>query len=243
MNATKPRTPFDDMPNDLDFGAPAQPVNMAKAAKPRFVNVAQQRAHNRQLAAARKVRKAQQSEHAFAEAAPEAWAWIVANANGFEFAASMREAVQRWGGLTEGQLAAVQRCIDRNKARAAEQQRKPAASASLTRLHTVMQKHAKFYAGKLTLSRRNADQLVWIKHADAEKVIGKIDGAALTLWQRPGIDLDYVRAMLAEFEADPLGAAKRFGKLSGRCCSCGRDLTNDGSIDAGIGPICAGKFE
>lgn len=36
--------------------------------------------------------------------------------------------------------------------------------------------------------------------------------------------------------------AKAFGALYGTCCNCGRTLTNEESIAAGIGPICAGKF-
>lgn len=36
--------------------------------------------------------------------------------------------------------------------------------------------------------------------------------------------------------------AKEFGALYGTCCVCGRTLTNEESIEAGIGPICAGKF-
>lgn len=39
-----------------------------------------------------------------------------------------------------------------------------------------------------------------------------------------------------------LEQAKRFGALYGTCCECGRTLTNEESIAAGIGPICAGKF-
>lgn len=35
--------------------------------------------------------------------------------------------------------------------------------------------------------------------------------------------------------------AAEFGKLYGVCCICGRTLTNEESIAAGIGPICAGK--
>jgi hypothetical protein len=35
--------------------------------------------------------------------------------------------------------------------------------------------------------------------------------------------------------------AAEFGKLYGICCICGRTLTNEESIEAGIGPICAGK--
>lgn len=39
-----------------------------------------------------------------------------------------------------------------------------------------------------------------------------------------------------------LEEAKAFGALYGTCCSCGRTLTDEGSIEAGIGPICAKKF-
>lgn len=39
-----------------------------------------------------------------------------------------------------------------------------------------------------------------------------------------------------------LAEAKAFGALYGTCCACGRTLTNEDSIAAGIGPICAGKF-
>lgn len=36
--------------------------------------------------------------------------------------------------------------------------------------------------------------------------------------------------------------AKAFGKIYGFCVRCGRTLTDEGSIEAGIGPICAGKW-
>ncbi len=39
-----------------------------------------------------------------------------------------------------------------------------------------------------------------------------------------------------------LEEAKEFGALYGTCCVCGRTLTNEASIEAGIGPICASKF-
>jgi hypothetical protein len=32
--------------------------------------------------------------------------------------------------------------------------------------------------------------------------------------------------------------AKEFGALYGTCCVCGRLLTNEVSIEAGIGPVC-----
>jgi hypothetical protein len=39
-----------------------------------------------------------------------------------------------------------------------------------------------------------------------------------------------------------LEEAKAFGALYGTCCCCGRTLTNEESIENGIGPICAGKW-
>lgn len=36
-------------------------------------------------------------------------------------------------------------------------------------------------------------------------------------------------------------AAKRYGKELGRCSCCNRTLTDPASIEAGIGPVCAGK--
>lgn len=40
-----------------------------------------------------------------------------------------------------------------------------------------------------------------------------------------------------------LDQAKEFGVLYGTCCRCGRTLTDEASIAAGIGPVCASYFE
>ena len=108
-------------------------------------------------------------------------------------------------------------------------------------LYTVLQKHTKFYAGDLTLTRRNQDTLCWVIWKG--QCVGKIDnGFAALFTAKLGADHATVRALLVEFNANPLAAAVKYGRLSGLCCSCGRDLTNEGSIEAGIGPVCAGRF-
>ncbi len=53
---------------------------------------------------------------------------------------------------------------------------------------------------------------------------------------------DDVKAVLLEAASDPLTAAVRYGKETGSCSCCGRDLTNPQSIELGIGPICREKF-
>lgn len=47
---------------------------------------------------------------------------------------------------------------------------------------------------------------------------------------------------LAKAEKLTLELAKQYGKLYGMCVICGRTLTNEESITAGIGPICSGKL-
>lgn len=56
---------------------------------------------------------------------------------------------------------------------------------------------------------------------------------------------EYVGAAARRLPADakplPLEEAKRFGKMTGTCCVCARRLDNPESVDAGIGPVCAGR--
>lgn len=49
-------------------------------------------------------------------------------------------------------------------------------------------------------------------------------------------------AQLQAVEERGLEAVKEISALTGHCCVCNRLLTNETSIEEGIGPICAGKF-
>jgi hypothetical protein len=53
---------------------------------------------------------------------------------------------------------------------------------------------------------------------------------------------DTVKETILGAAADPLTAAIRYGKVSGSCSCCGRELTVKESIERGIGPVCATKF-
>lgn len=48
---------------------------------------------------------------------------------------------------------------------------------------------------------------------------------------------------LSESTLMTLEQAKEFGKLYGMCCVCGATLTDERSIEAGIGPVCAGRSQ
>jgi len=118
------------------------------------------------------------------------------------------------------------------------------ATLALPKLFDLMQRLSKLTIGPITIARKNQDTLCWIKHEDAEKVVGRLNGehGSLTLWQRLGVDNGDLLTALLDIERDPQAAAVLHGKASGRCSVCSRDLTDPESIERGIGPICAGKF-
>jgi hypothetical protein len=120
----------------------------------------------------------------------------------------------------------------------------PPPSLPVSSLFAVMQKHSTFYVDPLRIHRKNQDSLCWVLWD--EKIVGKIENGTAHLWSarcnQAGIGVESIISRLKEFEADPLGAAMKYGKLAGRCCSCGRDLTDPESIERGIGPVCATKF-
>jgi hypothetical protein len=56
------------------------------------------------------------------------------------------------------------------------------------------------------------------------------------------IGSDAAKEPLANIAEDPREAAIRYGRQTGSCACCGRELTNKASIELGIGPICAEKW-
>lgn len=52
-------------------------------------------------------------------------------------------------------------------------------------------------------------------------------------------EIGEVEALLKAFSKDPGKAAKEYGDSTGRCCFCGSELTDERSLAAGFGPVCA----
>jgi len=47
---------------------------------------------------------------------------------------------------------------------------------------------------------------------------------------------------LEAFAADPAGVAAVYGRKTGSCCFCSRELTDGRSIEVGYGPVCADRY-
>lgn len=59
------------------------------------------------------------------------------------------------------------------------------------------------------------------------------------------VSFEYAKGMIRKLAAQDrmtIEEAKEFGALYGTCCVCGRTLTNETSIEAGIGPVCGGRI-
>jgi Family of unknown function (DUF6011) len=60
-----------------------------------------------------------------------------------------------------------------------------------------------------------------------------------------GVRFEYAPGAIRSITPDhriTMDQAKEFGMQYGACCWCGRTLTDDKSIAAGIGPVCANKI-
>lgn len=68
---------------------------------------------------------------------------------------------------------------------------------------------------------------------------GKITGGVFVRSRDAAAD---VGEALRAVAADPLAAAVAYGRSTGTCCMCGRELTDPESVRLGIGPVCAGNW-
>lgn len=180
------------------------------------------------------------------------WLWIEANAPTFEFALAMSDALTKYGALTDKQHAAVVRLREKAEARKAEAVER-AASAPVVNLASIELAFTTAMANgikkpKLRLATfkfslapahgANAGA-IYVIRADDDQYLGKIkDGKFMRVRDCSTAEEEEVIAVLA----DPKAAAIAYGKRTGNCCICGRELTNAESIELGIGPICAGRM-
>jgi hypothetical protein len=176
---------------------------------------------------------------------------MVAASNNNSFLESLYESMGKYGSLTERQLAAVHRGMAKNvdRAKAVAVAKKPVAVVDLNIIREKLEtakgnnvRYPKLKAGDnyvFTLSQptsKNPDH-VYVKQG--EQYLGKINPSGeLFGYKLAQKHIDNIQ----EIAKDPLESAKAFGRKFGNCGMCNRTLTNHGSIDKGIGPICAEKY-
>lgn len=197
---------------------------------------------------------------AFKIAEPAIWSWL--DGNDFGFAQAMRAALARYGSLTDGQMAACRKCVAANDAR------KSAAAARIEAAPAVdVSKIEKAFAVAREKAHRARQVGMWLKPLrlqSGEHALSFRPGSDGSEWAgmifvktENGQKLGHVKAgkFIRRFEctdaqeaavldacSDPAKAAVAYGKAWSICAVCARTLTNDESIERGIGPVCAERF-
>ncbi len=173
----------------------------------------------------------------------------------------MWNALRIYGSLTANQLAACERCVARDRQRAAER------TARAENAPTVdVSKIEKAFDTARAKANRPGARGVWVhplrlqsgEHAlqfslgsegskwegmifvkAADKKLGAIKDGKFT---RRFECTDAEQTAVLDACSDPLKAAIAYGKAWSVCAVCGQTLINDASIARGIGPICAAKY-
>lgn len=219
-----------------------------------FKTAPQARAANRADAVARKERDADGAWYVFRCGNPEVAAWIESSAPYSTFAASMLEAVRKWGSLTERQLAACESAVAKlaagKAARAEQAKAAPAIDTSKIEAAFAAARASRDGAGRVMLrtegavfSAAKADSAnpgaIYVKTGMRGEYLGKIvEGRFIALRSCTPEQAAAVQAA----SVDPLASAKAYGLKTRSCSCCGRELTDPDSIAAGIGPTCASNY-
>ena len=172
----------------------------------------------------------------------------------FTFHADMLASLIKYGSFTERQEAAVRNAAAKSAARkaqwAAERAERDAnkADVEIDRIAVAFAtakasglKFPKLRLDDFTFSLANAAGrnagAIYVKQDDL--YLGKIADGKFTRSR----DCDAAtEARIVAVCADPAAAATAYGKRTGQCSCCGRELTNEESIARAIGPICASKW-
>lgn len=188
---------------------------------------------------------------AYLVANPDIAKWFEQNPR-YDFAISLRGNLNRYGDLSVGQAAAIRRNIDALAQRKVADKAREVnvAGEGFTKLiacfeaakasglknpamtfERVCFKYAKKYPGTLYVTSDKSFGSTFYGKIDSN---GKFDPRQST----PPSIIEEVKRI----GADPFGEAVAHGHRTGSCCCCGRELTNQESVDLGIGPICRKRW-
>ncbi len=225
-----------------------------------FKKPAAEREAARIAAANRKERAKERNLADFEAANPDIAAWWTGST--FEFAVSLREFVIKNGYLSEKQEAAARKCVEKHQAFIAARANKEIAKSvalaaapavDITPILTAFAnaRNNGVNSPRLRLAGSEGEKLEFSRAPDhgknagavyvkaGETYLGKIMGGK---FERSRDCTDTLESVVVGACADPEQAAVAFGKRFGVCSCCGRTLTNEVSIDLGIGPICRAKY-
>ncbi|BAU40136.1 hypothetical protein [Ralstonia phage RSP15] len=215
-----------------------------------FKTSPEQRASARKSAKKSKEKQKTDKLEAFKKEHPLIAEWF--EGSDFPFAVSLREAVMKYGTLTENQANAAYRCIDKldQAKKAAEDRKKNALSVDISEIKKVFDtalskgykkpglRLAGFKFSPAPATGKNGGA-VYVKSLESGEYMGKVMNGKFFKTRECSEDAEEA---IVQAASDPKNAAISFGRLTGVCACCGRELTDKESVALGIGPICAEKY-
>lgn len=218
--------------------------------KQTFKTSPETRSAARQVSATRRAAVPADNMAMFQAAHPEVLKWLALASDRFDFAGKMIEAIRKFGSLTEGQMAAVMRCIERDVTRGQERETREATAPviSIARIEEAFAavtdaglKYPKLnlatFEFKPASARGNNVGSIYV--TEGGEYLGKVT-AGKFICSRACTPAQ--QEQILEAAADPEAAAIAYGKRTGTCACCRRELSDPASVEAGIGPICATKW-
>ena len=201
--------------------------------------------------AARKAKKNFENAELFKEMNPVEYEFLLKNATWSDFYKSLFDNVEKYGDLTEKQMNCVREGIAREEEKERKKEEQTTTGIDLKVVHEKFNKAREnkikrpvMRLEKIKLSRApdngvNAGH-IYVKDIDTSAYYGKVtpEGTFKPVYNGP----EWVGPYLLDVAQDVLKAARTYGLKTGVCSCCGRELTKNESIEAGIGPICAGKW-
>ena len=218
-------------------------------------------AANREKAAERKIRSADANWEAFVDAYPERARVLLDGMNQTwgdgrwnQICRDIFEKVGKYGDLHKGTMDMLQRAVDRAAERRAQKAQKVAEQQEQVKAVDVanivdcfrraqeagLKRFTLRFDGVHFQSDRDSWSKIWVSASGYGSArYGVIENGVY----RPGRDANAeVIAKIALISADPMAAAKAYVQITSECSVCGKFLKNQDSVDAGMGPICAGRI-
>lgn len=106
-------------------------------------------------------------------------------------------------------------------------------------LALVKEKKIKLYLGPVKIVQTLAGKICLVSKTYGEGYYGTFSHNG-DFFPNATCKADYIE-LLQRVESGGLAEVASIGLLTGSCCICGRTLVAEGSIESGIGPICADK--
>lgn len=210
--------------------------------------VGQKAVESRKANAAQREHEAAVAKAKFYEEHYDALEYLYKRREHWDFADSLLRQFASRGSLSENQLAAVYRAMERDAAKEKARAEKVAQGEPEGSGLDLSNLPAGRYAVpdgdtrlKVLVQRPEAPSkwAGWVFVSDAaEYGQGRKYGR-----QAPGKTYSgAIRVELEKIVANPQAACAAYGRLTGTCGICGRHLEDEESVARGIGPICANKF-